>query len=311
LTFRSNNSAYRPVMDALDLLRRYVSRSGQERWYDATDKVPIEGVVPADWRDAVSDDHGRVERIPFELCVLKALRDALRRREIYVAGAQRWRNPEDDLPTDFDLNRDVHYAALRQPLDATTFIAELQRRHREALTRLNEELTAGAAGGVQIGERRGEPWIMVPAIEKQPEPPTLQALKDEITRRWGTIDLLDVLKEADYLTGFTQEFSSVASREIVDRRELQARLLLLSFGLGTNMGIKGIVDGANAADNGHQVSEAALRRLRRLYGTRDNFRRAINRLVNATLASRETHWWGQGRRAPRTPRSLALGPRTS
>ena len=294
LTFHSNNSEYRPVMDALDLLRRYVSRSGQERWYDAADKVPIDGVVPAAWREAVVDDRDRVERIPYELCVLKALRDALRRREIYVAGAQRWRNPEEDLPADFELNRDVHYAALRQPLDASAFIAELQRRHREALTRLNDALAAGTTGGVRIGERHGEPWITVPKIEKQPEPPTLQALKDEITRRWGVLDLLNVLKEADHLTDFTEEFSSVASREILDRRALQARLLFMCFGLGTNMGIKRVVDGINAAGNGHQVSEGALRRLRRLYGTRDNFRGAITRLVNATFAVREPQWWGTG-----------------
>ncbi|MFI5689573.1 Tn3 family transposase [Streptomyces sp. NPDC051636] len=31
-----------------------------------------------------------------------ALRDALRRREIWVPGANRWRNPEDDLPPDFE-----------------------------------------------------------------------------------------------------------------------------------------------------------------------------------------------------------------
>ncbi|OKI03125.1 hypothetical protein A6A06_39545 [Streptomyces sp. CB02923] len=29
----------------------------------------------------------------------------------------RWRNPEDDLPPDFEDNRDVHYDALRQPQD--------------------------------------------------------------------------------------------------------------------------------------------------------------------------------------------------
>ncbi len=294
LAFHSNNSAYRPVMDALELLRRYASRPGQDRWYDAAEQVPIEGVVPMAWREAVTDEQGRVERIPFELCVLKALREALRRREVFVAGANRWRNPEEDLPADFALNRDVHYAALRQPLDATAFIADLQRRHAAALTRLNNALAAGTTGGVKITNRRGEPWITVPAMEKQPEPPTLAALKDEVARRWGTIDLLDVLKEADYLTDFTEEFTSVASREIVDRRALQARLLLLSFGLGTNMGIKRVVDGANAAGNGHHVSEATLHRLRRLYGTRDNFRRAITRLVNATFAIREERWWGTG-----------------
>jgi hypothetical protein len=143
---------------------------------------------------------------------------------------KRVRGPEDDLPADFELNRDVHYDALRQPPDATAFVAEMQRRHRAALSHLNDALANGTADGVRISNRHGEPWITVPAIEKQAEPPTLQALKDEVERRWGTIDLLDVLKEADYLTGFTEEFNSVASREIVDRRELRARLLLMNFG---------------------------------------------------------------------------------
>ncbi len=40
--------------------------------------------------------------------------------------------------------------------------------------------------------------------------------------------------------------------------------------------------------------EAALRRQRRLYGTRDNFRRAITRLVNGTFAIRDQRWWGDG-----------------
>ncbi len=37
-----------------------------------------------------------------------------------------WRNPEHDLPTDFDAHRDIHYGALRRPLDPTEFIADLQ-----------------------------------------------------------------------------------------------------------------------------------------------------------------------------------------
>jgi hypothetical protein len=96
------------------------------------------------------------------------------------------------------------------------------------------------------------------------------------------------------LTAFTEEFSSVASREIVDRRELRARLLLMNFGLGTNIGIKRVVDAVNTAGNGYRLSEAALRRLRRLYGTRDNFRRAVRRLVNATFEIRDERWWGDG-----------------
>jgi hypothetical protein len=54
----------------------------------------------------------RVERIPYELCVLIALRDALRRREVFVQGAGRWKDPDDDLPGDFEDNREVHYSGV-------------------------------------------------------------------------------------------------------------------------------------------------------------------------------------------------------
>ena len=82
--------------------------------------------MPAAWQDAVIDDDGRVERVPYELCVLKTLRDAVRRREVWVLGATRWRNPEADLPTDFEANRDVHYEALRHPRDPDHFITALK-----------------------------------------------------------------------------------------------------------------------------------------------------------------------------------------
>ena len=32
-----------------------------------------------------------MERVPYELCVLRSLPEAVRRREVWVAGANRWR----------------------------------------------------------------------------------------------------------------------------------------------------------------------------------------------------------------------------
>jgi hypothetical protein len=57
----------------------------------------------------------------------------------------------------------------------------------------------------------------------------------------GTLDLLDVLKDSDYLSEFTSEFTSVTSREVVDRDTLRRRILLCLFALGTNICIKAIV----------------------------------------------------------------------
>ncbi|MGC9436702.1 hypothetical protein [Streptomyces sp. WG5] len=127
LGFKCNNTAYRPVMDAMALLEKYAEVDGKSRFYDAGDTVPMDGVVRKDWREAVMDGKGKAERIPYELCVLVALRDAIRRREIYVEGALRWRNPEDDLPGDFEAARTVHYAAIRQPQDPQAFITSLKQ----------------------------------------------------------------------------------------------------------------------------------------------------------------------------------------
>ena len=290
LEFRCNNTAYQSVMQALDLLRRWATVSGKTRFYDPATPVPLDGVVPAAWREAVVDDNGRIERIPYELCVLVALRDALRRREVYLAGTGRWRNPEDDLPGDYETSREVHYAAIRQPLDPTAFIADLRRRMTAGLDRLDAAIDTGTAGGVMVTRRGGDPWIRVPKLEKLPEPTNLAALKQEVIARWGTLDLLDVCKEADFLTEFTSEFSSAASREVIDRATLRRRLLLLVlFALGTNIGIRQVV-----ATGEHGETEAALRHVRRHFVTRDNLRRVVTKLASATFAARDPAWWGHG-----------------
>ncbi|MET8537973.1 Tn3 family transposase [Streptomyces sp. NPDC005065] len=289
LGFKCNNTAYRPVMDALALLEKYAEVDGKTRFYDAADEVPMDGVARKDWREAVVDDKGKVERIPYELCVLVALRDAIRRREIYIEGGLRWRNPENDLPGDFEATRTVHYAAIRQPMDPKAFIADLKKRMTSGLDRLSAALADGSAGGVKVTTRHGDPWITVPKLEKLEEPTGLQVLKEEVIRRWGVLDLLDVLKNADFLTGFTDEFSSVAAYERIDRAVLQRRLLLALFALGTNMGIRAIV-----ATGEHGESEAALRHIRRHFITVDNLREAVTKLVNATFAARDTVWWGRG-----------------
>jgi TnpA family transposase len=112
--------------------------------------------------------------------------------------------------------------------------------------------------------------------------------------RWGVIDLLNLIKDVDHVTGFTADFSSVASRTVTDPDTLRRRLLLCLFGLGTNMGIKRVADGAAAAGEVTTDTEAALRRTRRLFINRDNLRAAIRTVVNKTLEARDTDLWGPG-----------------
>ena len=59
--------------------------------------MPIDGIVRGLWREAVveNDAEGRqrINRITYEICVLEALREKLRCKEIWVVGANRYRNP--------------------------------------------------------------------------------------------------------------------------------------------------------------------------------------------------------------------------
>jgi hypothetical protein len=86
LELKCNNTACRPVMDAIDLLKRYLDQpiAKEGAFFDEAEKVPLGGMVREEWRKVVVDERGRGERIPYELCVLVSLRDALRRREIWV-----------------------------------------------------------------------------------------------------------------------------------------------------------------------------------------------------------------------------------
>src|SRR6266581_2466954 len=91
LEFRSNNDAHQPIVQAIQLLKRYAT--SKARTFAAADVVPLRGVVRPGWRDLVieHDKKGRprVNRISYELHVLQAVRERVRSKEVWVSGAER------------------------------------------------------------------------------------------------------------------------------------------------------------------------------------------------------------------------------
>jgi TnpA family transposase len=286
LDFRSNNGAHRPLLDALDAIRR---AEGEGRQYFRADEVAVEGVIRPKWRDIVLEDAPgggqRVNRINYEICALQTLRERLRCKEIWVAGANRFRNPDEDLPADFAARRDACYGRLGLPREARALTDALRAEMGEALRQLDRGMPRNP--GVRLDPRRRHPIVVSP-LEPQPEPPGLGALKAELGRRWPMTGLLDVLKEADLRIGFTDAFATAAAREATDRDEVRRRLLLCLYGLGTNAGLKRLAVGR------HGFSYGELLHTRRRYIDADSLRDATRRAVNATLAVRHPRVWGEG-----------------
>jgi hypothetical protein len=105
MNFRSNNALHRPVSAALRWLQTHRDRPQQ---YVSPDEVPLTGIVrPGLWELVVEQDRAgqpRINRINYEICVLQALREGVRCTEIWE-GADRYRNPDDDVPQDFAVHR--------------------------------------------------------------------------------------------------------------------------------------------------------------------------------------------------------------
>ena len=287
LDFHSNNTAYQPLIEALALVRRYADTALHT--FPADEEVPLDGVVPALWRDAVvEEDHRgrpRVNRLTYELCVLETLREQLRCKELWVAGADRYRNPDADLPTDFAERRVAYYGALALPLDAEHFTGALRGEMHAALGALDAGLPRNA--GVRVGAKGGG-WITVTPLDAQPEPENLGALKAAVAAAWPMTGLLDMLKEADLRLGFTDALRSASSYESLDRAVLRPRLLLCLHGLGTNAGLQRMA----AAQPGTTVKD--LLYVRRRYLSVEQLRRAIAVVADGTLAARDSALWGEG-----------------
>jgi TnpA family transposase len=282
LSFCATNETSKPIIAALTLMRKYADKN--LAFYPEDEVIPIEGVVKPNQRELVQQGQ-KINRINYELCALPGLREKLRCKEVYVEGASRYRNPDKDLPMDFEVRRAEYYAQLQKPLSADDFIAIQKQEMHDALTMFDTGLPRNQK--VAITTKNGRPWIKLTPVDPQPEPKNLASLKAEVGRRWNQLYLLDMLKEGDLRIGFTSLFKSPTPHEILPREILQRRLLLCLFGLGTNAGIKRVASGSQTE------SYRDLLYVLHRFINKDSLRAAIAEIANAVLRERNIAIWGE------------------
>ncbi|MEO0374167.1 MAG: Tn3 family transposase [Cyanobacteria bacterium P01_A01_bin.17] len=286
LEFHCDNPHLAPLLKAIELLKKYADNPGST--YPAGVEVPVESVISNDWQTAAQSEDAdgaiALDRVIYEIGVLQNLREKLRCKEVWVPGAERYRNPAHDVPKDFEQQREVYYQALQQPLDAEQFIEQIQTAMRVGLSRLNQGLPDNPK--VDVTDKHGG-WVKVSPLTPQPEPLYLTQLKEEVARRWAVTPLLDILKEADFRLNFTDHFQTTASREALPPEVLRQRLLLCLYAFGTNLGIKRIAHGD------HGASYFDLHYVRRKFLSKAALRLAIQDIANATFRCRLPEIWGE------------------
>lgn len=255
LDFRSSNDQHKPVMEALKLIERH--KDSSTTYLPLGETIPLDGVVRKDWMEFAifTPDKGpkRVMRTVYEACVFQALRDRLRCKEIWVTGADKWRNPDDDLPDDFEVRRAECYEKLNKPRDGKVFTAQLKSEMRAELGALDTRLPK--LPWVTISGKHRNGAIKFTEPEPQKEPKNLRKLKKAIRKKWGTVALIDILKEAALRTGMLKALAPVGTREAIDEAKLLERLLLIAYAYGTNSGISSVAVGEHWSTSPNRRAE--------------------------------------------------------
>lgn len=308
-TFKTNNPEGRDLLDAIAFIKKH--QDSTDIYYPDAAPVPIGKVIPASWKSMVfetDDFHDtaiddaikagaiskndtekqaspiKIHRFNYEVAVLESLREKLRCKLIWIEGAYRYRNPDDDLPADWETSREARYLQLGLPLNGADFVKKLKNKLHLNLQNLNDTILHNKK--VKIMDKNGG-HIKVTPLKAQAVPPFLDTLQREINRRWSTINLIDILKEADFRVDFTKQFHSVGNRDILDGELLQKRLLLCLYGLGSNTGLKRI----SAANE--DASHSDLNYVKRRYINEEGVKAAIVDVVNEIIAIRDPAIWGE------------------
>jgi TnpA family transposase len=289
LAFRSENR-FQPVLEALAVIKQSLGTKGPYLPED----VPVDGVVLPSWRETVIEEHEgttRINRQYYELCVLQRLERALKCKEVWVEGAYAFRNLSQDLPANWsnEDQRRAYDGTLQQPIEVMSFLDPLRRQLTQALSQFNRDLPCNPhvhlAAPAANEDRR---LLAVAPLSAQPEPQSLGHLKDLISQRYGMLDLLDIILEADRLVDFTRFFTHSGTKEVRSRDALRPLLLLDLFAEGTNTGIKRVAT-AHQRYGFHELLY-----VRKHYFSADALRLANTAVVNTILALRNAQLWGEG-----------------
>lgn len=263
----------------------------KERLYDP---ILIKNLAPPSWFPFIaikSLNHPTKVRMNWhalELALFERLESEMHVKNIWVKHSYRYRNPEEDLPQDFDENEDYYFEILGLPKNPAVFIKNLRQRLDECLHEFNDSILHNPKVTIK-NRKKNKGTIKIIPFDPQAEPQNLELLKLEIAEVWPGLHLIDILKEADFRIGFTKRFEGLGSREATPKDTLTKRILLCAFGIGTNTGLKRM---SSIALN-HENYDSLLYTKKRFF-TCQNVRSAIQEVLNAINKIRNPKVWGIG-----------------
>lgn len=301
VTFISNNKDHKPIIDGINLIKKYFYSN--KKYFPKNEKVSLrciankyhENIVEESTNDKTNtpnNDKGNirsgdtVRRICFEVYLLKAMVKYLRCREIWVDGSSKHKNPDKDLPQDFDDKKEEYFASLNLPLDEEEFAHDVQSSVAQNLSLLNKDIVTNP--NVEITtNKKGNSKILLTPLKAQKESENIGTIKAHLQEKWHNINLLDILKELELRNNFTKDFVSYGEKIYLDDQSLSERILLSAYGYGTNIGLK------HACSGNADITYGQLKHVKNYFLTVDNIRNTLKNTADSLFKIRDPKIWGE------------------
>ncbi len=277
ITFLANDAG-EPILDALRAL------TGAGRRVLTPDVLPMAS-VPWAWRGLVEPEPGKIDRAAYTMCALEGLRDALRRRDVYVAPSERYADARASLLGDaaWEASRKDTQRSLSLPPQPGPFLQQLGSDLDDAYQRTIEGLTPEhpvhdlAAGELHVGQ-----------LDALPEPASLSVLRERVDALMPAADLPDLVLEIAAKTGFIDAFTN-DQEPGAQLADLHTSLCAVLVAQACNVGYKPLVDESNPA-----LREARLRYVAQRYLRPETLAAANARIVDFHAKLGLAERWGGG-----------------
>jgi len=219
------------------------------------------------------------------MCALEGLRDALRRRDVYVTPSERYADARASLLGDaaWEASREDTQRSLSLPPDPGPFLKQLGGELDDAYQRTREGLTPEhPIHDLAAGELRVE------QLDALPEPATLTVLRERVNALMPAADLPDPVLEVAAKTGFIDAFTN-DQEPGAQLGDLATSLCAVLVAQACNVGYKPLVDESNPA-----LREARLRYVAQRYLRPETLAAANARIVDFHAKLELAERWGGG-----------------
>lgn len=279
------------LLEAVDFLKGLenqnlptLPRRARRQIVDAAPQAVITDV----WKPLVFEEDGHIHLPCYTFCVLLQLRDALRRRAVFVAGSERWGDIRDKLLPEaaWKTVKTKVCRTLGQPAKSQAALGALEMQLDAAYRQVGDNLPENTRS--RLEKVADKTRFVLEPLEGLDEPGTLVALRQAVHDLLPRVDMPDIIQEVAAWTGCLSDFTHLSEGQ-KRAKDLPLSLCAVLLAEAMNLGLSPFSKPEMAA-----LSRGRLTWVRHNYIRTETIVKANARLVAMQDTLPLAHAWGGG-----------------